>query len=145
MGSRRSSKSSSSSGNAGSNMANAQSQVGTSTQSGTNDWLTSLMGNQAGMIGQTLAPLIQGGMDMFGANPGAQNFGDATGKKYEFNQPEWLTNFAETAQSWAPQQQPGPVASEQQQPGQLPPGLRVSPQQRERYAQWRQHQNKFGA
>ena len=44
MGSRRSSKSSSSSNTANtasSNMANAQSQVGTSTQSGTNDWLTS--------------------------------------------------------------------------------------------------------
>ena len=136
-------KSSSSSGNASSNMANAQSQVGTSTQAGTNNWLTSLMGSQANLIGQTIAPLIQGGMEMMGANPGMQNFSEATGKKYEFNQPEWLTNFAETAQSWAPQQQPGPVASEQQ-PGRLPPYLRVSPQQRERYAKWRQHQDQFG-
>ncbi len=143
MGGRSKSKSSSSSGKASSNMANAISQVGTSTQAGTNDWLTSLMGNQASIIGQTIAPLIQGGMDMFGANPGAQNFAAKTGKHYEFNQPEWLTDFAETARSWAPQQQPGPAAN-QQPPGQLPPQQGMSPQQSEQYARWLQNQKQFG-
>lgn len=124
-------------------MANAQSQVGTSTQSGTNDWLNSLMGTQVKTIAETITPLIQGGLEMMGANPAMQNFSDATGKKFEFNQPQWLTDFAETARSWAPPQK---LPEEQPQAQDTTPFyLRgVSPQQQARYQNWLAHQNKFG-
>ena len=78
---------------------------------------------------------------MMGANPGMKNFSDHTGKKFEFNEPEWLTNFAETANSFAPQQQQPEQPAQEQTPFYL---QGVSPQQQARYQNWLAHQQKFG-
>jgi len=142
MGGRSRSSNSSSSGNASSNMASAQQQVGTATQKGTNDWLTNLMGNQSSMIGQVLGPLIEGGQKMMNDNPGMKNFMADTGQKaQELGQADWLQNFAEAARGWAPTpQQP------QQQPGQQTPfyfkGLDEG--QQAKYNQYLNHQAKYG-
>ena len=99
------------------------------------------MGDQVSVIGQTIAPLIQGGLEMMSANPGLQNFSSATGKKFEFNQPEWLTEFAETAKYGHHSN------SQRNSPAQdtTPFYLRgVSPQQQARYQNWLAHRNKFG-
>lgn len=136
------SKSSSSSGSASSNMADAQSQVGQSTQAGTNDWLTGLMGNQSSMIGSVLTPLIEAGTQQMNSNPGMQNFMSKTGARaQELGQSDWLQNFAEAARGWAPTpQQP------QAQPGQQSPfyfsGLDEN--ERAKYNQYLNHQAKYG-
>ncbi len=112
MGGKSKSKSSSSSGSASSNMANAISQVGTSTQAGTNNWLNSLMGEQSSTIARTLMPLIESGQQMMADNPGLANFLRATGgQPMQFKTPDLIS-------SMMPQQEatPTPAAPQQQEP-----------------------------
>lgn len=139
----RSSQSTQNSGSASGNMNQAMAKLPPVTAQSTQNMFNGMFGQQMGAIGQMLGPLIQGATQQMNSNPGLANFAQHTGHKIQgFEQPEWLTQFAEAAKGMAPQAPAEPAQPAQpQQPAWM---AKMSPEQQARFQNWRAHQQRFG-
>ena len=141
-----SSQSTQNTGSAGGNMDQAMRKLPPTSAATSGGMFNSMMGDQLGAMGEGIASLISGGTQQMNDNPAFRNFAQKTGQKIQgFEQPQWLTDFAEKARGWAPQQPQQPPAEGQPGQAQQQPWMsRMSPEQQARYMDWQKHQAQYG-
>lgn len=135
MGSRKKSKSTTTTntGSAGGNMDQAMAKLPPATAEGTKKMYSGMLGEQLGVIGDTLGGLIESGNKFMEQNPAAANFIRAVGgQPMQFDTPDFLKGMMDKYNPPAPEPTPQPQP-EQQMPAWM---QHVNPQQRAAYQQW---------